>query len=75
MGEPRPTAQTLDSRCDSNVICPGFGPVAGAVDSVWPRYAEPLAGAWPTTAVPILAIHGELDARAPLEDARGIGNH
>lgn len=72
--DPRPAPAELIARCDSAYACPGFGPVAAVVDPIWPRYTEPLANMWPSTHIPILAMHGELDTRAPIELARSFSD-
>lgn len=74
--QPAPTAAEMQARCDALTTCPGFGPQAGPLYDVWPRYQpDEYANGWPQTTLPILALNGTLDPQTPLETAQVTADH
>jgi pimeloyl-ACP methyl ester carboxylesterase len=72
--DPAPSVQELAERCSSQTFCPGTSVGIGALYEQWPRYArDEYVGKWPSSRVPILAMHGTLDAAAPLANAELAG--
>ncbi|HEU4408309.1 MAG TPA: hypothetical protein VFS43_23805 [Polyangiaceae bacterium] len=66
-----PTRAEYDARCAEAAFC-----TAGDFDrfEAWPRYAPPAdVHALPATAVPVLALNGDLDPQTPIEKAERVG--
>jgi pimeloyl-ACP methyl ester carboxylesterase len=72
--EPAPSAQELAERCANQTFCPGTSVGIGSLYEQWPRYPrDEYVGEWPSSRAPILAMHGALDAAAPLASAELAG--
>lgn len=62
---PAPTPQQAAAECSSQLACSTalFGELGAR--AYWPVYRDPLASTWPLFKVPVLALHGQLDAQIP----------
>jgi pimeloyl-ACP methyl ester carboxylesterase len=66
-----PPRADIERACDEAPFC--SLPIDVVYRDVWPRYAPPAdVWQWPDTAVPILAMNGELDPQTPVEKAEQI---
>lgn len=73
--EPAPSAAELKEECDALSFCPKFGPVAGSLYDIWPRYPhDAYTNQWPSFEVPILAMNGTLDPQTPIASAKALAD-
>jgi pimeloyl-ACP methyl ester carboxylesterase len=74
MWEPsNPSLAELQARWEGTVSCRGVSRQSGPQVEGWPRYHEPLAGAYATPTLPVLGMTADLDVATPARYARAWG--